>query len=60
MGEIDPRILLAEMLIGLGITTYENVHAYFQKDLNDDAVLADLMTQLDARIARRSDPPAAS
>lgn len=56
MPDVDPRILLAEMLLSLGLATYHSIRAYFQKDVDDDAVLADLMTQLDARIARRSTP----
>lgn len=53
MGEIDPRVQLAIMLIGLGVTTYQKVAEFFKKDINDEQVLADLLVQLDSRIARR-------
>ena len=54
MPETDPRILLAEMLIGIGLTTYERVKAYFTQNSDDDADLAALLAELDRRIARRS------
>lgn len=57
MGEMDPRILLAEMLIGLGITTYENIKNYFTQNSTDDAELAALLAEVDARIARRQALP---
>lgn len=62
MGDVtvDPRIVLAEMLIGMGISTYENVKAYFSQNSDDDAELAKLLAEVDARLARRGiiQPPA--
>lgn len=49
----DPRILLAEMLIGLGITTYESIKSYFSQNSDDDAELAALISEVDSRLARR-------
>lgn len=51
---IDPRIALAAMLVSLGITTVEKIRDLFAKDGHDDATLAALMEEVDARIARRS------
>jgi hypothetical protein len=53
MPEIDPRILLAEMLIGLGLTTVETVKHYFTQNSDDDAELAKILSEVDARLARR-------
>lgn len=52
----DPRILLAEMLISLGLTTYGAVKNYLSQNSNDDAELASLLTQVDARLAARGIP----
>jgi len=49
----DPRIVLAEMLIGLGVTTYEAVKGYFSQNSDDDAELAAILTDVTARLARR-------
>lgn len=54
MPEIDPRILLAEMLVGLGIATWESIKGYFTQNTSDDEELAKLLAECDARIARRS------
>lgn len=50
---MDPRLILAEMLVGMGITTYSKVKGYLAQNSDDDAALAADMTELDARLTRR-------
>jgi len=54
LASLQPQIATAEMLIHLGITTYEKVKAYFASKVSDDEILAGIMVEVDARIARRS------
>lgn len=56
---MDPATLQAEiatagMLINLGLTTAEKVKELFASQGHDEATLADIMSQVDARISRRS------
>jgi hypothetical protein len=48
----DPRVMLALMLIELGVTTVEKVKGYFTQNTDDDALLAKIHAEADARIAR--------
>lgn len=54
LATLQPQIATAEMLIHLGVTTYEKVRAYFAAKVSDDEILAGIMVEVDARIARRS------
>jgi hypothetical protein len=49
-----PQIQVADMLIHLGIATVEKIRGYFASKLSDDEILNGIMTEVDARIARRS------
>lgn len=51
---LDPRIALAAFLVQLGVVTVQQIRDAFRKDEDDDARLAAIMAQVDARIARRS------
>lgn len=53
----DPRILMAEMLISLGITGYKEIHDYLSQNGDDDAALAANLSELDARLLRRGITP---
>jgi hypothetical protein len=59
MTQLQNEAQIAVMLIELGVTTVEKVKAYFASKTDDDEVLAGIMLDVDSRIARRSDPPAA-
>jgi hypothetical protein len=50
----DPRVMLALMLIELSVVTVEKVKGYFSQNTDDDALLAQIHAEVDARIARRS------
>lgn len=50
---MDPRIELAAFLINLGLTTVTKVREVFASDGQDDEILAQIMSEVDSRIARR-------
>ena len=51
---LDPRIEYAAFLIQLGITTVKSVRDLFASEGHDDDTLAAIMSEVNARIARRS------
>lgn len=51
---LQPQIAMAHMLIELGVTTVEMVKGYFRSNVSDEEVLAGILAEVDARIARRS------
>lgn len=53
-GDIVRQIEIAQMLISLGITTFEKVKALWKDQGLDDERLDTALKDLDARIARRS------
>ena len=54
MDQLQTEISLAVMLIELGVTTVDKVKALFASRGHDDAVLATIMTDVTARLARRA------
>ena len=50
----DPRILFGLMLLDLGIVTAAKIKGYFTQNTDDDALLAQIHAECDARLARRS------
>lgn len=52
--QIQIDIQLGAMLITLGKATIDEIHGFFTSQGHDDEALAAIMTQVDARIARRS------
>jgi hypothetical protein len=54
LATLQQDIALASMLISLGVTTVDKIKGYFAGKIDDDAVLAEIMLQVDQRIARRS------
>lgn len=52
--QVQAEIAMAGFLIRLGVVAVEKVREVFQKDVNDDAVLDQIMSDVNARIARRS------
>ncbi len=52
--KLDQEITVALMLIRLGKATYDEIRTYFAGQIDDDAKLAEIMTEVDARLARRS------
>lgn len=59
MGELDPRIMLAMTLMGLGMTTVEKLKALWKTHGVSDADLDTIITEVDRRLARRADPTSA-
>ena len=63
MSELQQQAMFAAFLINLGLTTVEQVRALFAHDGHDEETLANIMVQVDARLARREDresrPPTA-
>jgi hypothetical protein len=53
MGELSQQIQFAVFLISLGKATVEEVRDLFSRQGHDDEQLAAIMSQVDARIARR-------
>lgn len=57
MGSITPEdINVASMLIQLGLTTVVAIRNLFSSQASDDTTLDAIMSEVDARIARRSQP----
>lgn len=56
MEEMDPRVMLAVTLIGLGITTVEKIRALWQEHGASDADLDAIVAEVDRRLARRAGP----
>lgn len=52
-------IQTAEMLLAMGKATADEIKAFFKGHLgvNDDTVLASILTEVDLRIAARQAPP---
>ena len=50
----DPRVMFGLMLLELGVVTVEKIKGYFTQNTDDDALLAQIHAECDARIARRS------
>lgn len=55
----DPRLVVVEVLLSLGLTTVTAIKDYFTQNSTDDAELAALLAEVDTRIARRHPPPPA-
>lgn len=52
--DLVAQIQLASMLINLGLVTVERIKTMFADNGHDDETLAQIMSEVDARIARRS------
>jgi hypothetical protein len=48
----DPRIAVGLMLLELGVVTAEKIKGFFTQNTDDDALLAQIHAEADARIAR--------
>lgn len=51
---LDPRILLASTLIGLGLATADKIKALWSQHGEDDDTLKLIITEAEQRIQRRS------
>lgn len=51
---LQPQIQMAQMLIGLGVSTVTNIKAFFAAQGHDEDVLAAIDAEVTARLARRS------
>ena len=54
LGNIQAQIQTGIMLVNLGLTTVEKLKELFTKDGHDDETLAQIMSEVDRRIERRS------
>lgn len=58
VSQLQNEIQFASMLIDLGVTTVNKIEAFFKaKGVDDDVVLAQIMSDVDSRLARREPPP---
>jgi len=55
---MDPRVLLAMTLIGLGYATVEKLREIWKNHGATDADLDAILSEVEQRLARRSDAPA--
>lgn len=51
---MDPRIEMAAFLINLGIVSVQKVKELFAGEGHDEEILAQIMAEVDQRLARRS------
>lgn len=54
MPELPPQIQFGLILVGLGLTTYEQLRDYFKGDGADDETLAALDAEYERRLQRRA------
>lgn len=52
MGEMDPRVMLAITLIGLGVTTVQKIQTLWRQEGVDEDILAQIQVEADKRLAQ--------
>lgn len=58
-GELDPQVLFALTLVSLGVTTVQKITELWRRAGVDEAILAKIQTEADARLAQwQAMPPA--
>jgi hypothetical protein len=53
-GEMDPRVLLAVTLIGLGVSTAQKLKELWQQSGVDEETLDKILAEVERRIQRRA------
>lgn len=48
--EMDPRVMLAVTLIGLGVSTVEKIQELWRREGVDEEILAEIQVQVDKRL----------
>jgi len=55
--EMDPRVMLAVTLVGLGVTTVQKVTELWKREGVDDEILAQIQVEVDKRLEMWRDMP---